>query len=94
MSIAFESDEVQLQKLRERLRQMSDDEPIKFGKIVRDLSELRVSVTPGLVGGKIRRGACRVERKALENSICANLIGPQWPNWSVSECASRKPRKI
>jgi hypothetical protein len=21
-----------------------------------------------------------VEKKALENSICANLIGPQWPN--------------
>ena len=32
MSIAFESEEVQLQKLRERLRQMSDDELINFGK--------------------------------------------------------------
>ena len=39
MSIAFESEEVQLQKLRERLRQMLDDEPIKFGKDVRKLSE-------------------------------------------------------
>jgi hypothetical protein len=46
MSIAFESDEVQLQKLRERLRQMSDDELIKFGKAVRSLSEPRVSLTP------------------------------------------------
>jgi hypothetical protein len=46
MSIAFESEETQLQKLRERLRQMTDDELIKFGKIVRGLSEPRVSVTP------------------------------------------------
>jgi hypothetical protein len=45
-SIAFESQERQLQKLRERLRKMSDDELIKFGKIVRGLSEPRVSVTP------------------------------------------------
>ena len=46
MSIAFETDEVQLQKLRERLRGMSDDELINFGKEVRALSEPRVSVTP------------------------------------------------
>ena len=32
--IAFESPEVQLQKLRERLRQMSDEELIKFAKMV------------------------------------------------------------
>jgi hypothetical protein len=32
--IAFESEEVTLQKLRERLRQMSDEELIKFGKLV------------------------------------------------------------
>lgn len=37
MSIAFESKEVTLQKLRERLRQMSDDELIVFGKMVRSL---------------------------------------------------------
>jgi hypothetical protein len=46
MSIAFEPEEVQLQKLRERLREMSDDDLIKFAKIVRSLSEPRVSVTP------------------------------------------------
>lgn len=46
MSIAFESDEVQLQKLRERLRQMSDDELIKFGKTVLGLSGPRVSPVP------------------------------------------------
>lgn len=45
--IAFESEERQLQKLRERLRQMSDEEVIKFGKTVRGLSAPRVGVTPG-----------------------------------------------
>jgi hypothetical protein len=43
--IAFESKEVTLQKLRERLRQMSDDELIKFGKQVRALAAPRVGVT-------------------------------------------------
>jgi hypothetical protein len=46
MSIAFESSEVELQKLRERLRLMSDEELVKFGKMVRGLSEPRVGVTP------------------------------------------------
>jgi hypothetical protein len=46
MSIAFESDEFALQKLRERLRQMSDEELIKFGKTVRSLSAPRVGVSP------------------------------------------------
>jgi hypothetical protein len=45
-AIAFESNEKQLEKLRERLRLMSDDELIKFGKLVRSLSEPRVSVAP------------------------------------------------
>jgi hypothetical protein len=34
-----ESSEVQLQKLRERLRLMSDEELVRFGKMVRGLSE-------------------------------------------------------
>jgi hypothetical protein len=42
----FESEEVQLQKLRERLRLMSDEELVKFGKTVRGLSEPRVGFTP------------------------------------------------
>ncbi len=37
--IGFESDETILQKLRERLRSMSDDELIRFGKEVRRLAE-------------------------------------------------------
>lgn len=47
MSIAFESDGLALQKLRERLRRMSDEELIKFGKDVRRLSGPRFSPTPG-----------------------------------------------
>jgi hypothetical protein len=43
-SIAFESEEVSLQKLRERLRQMSDEELIKFGKQVRALAAPRIGV--------------------------------------------------
>jgi len=46
MSIAFKSSEVQLQKLRERLRPMSDEELIRFGKMARQLSAPRVGVTP------------------------------------------------
>ena len=44
--IAFESEEVLLQKLRERLRLMSDEELVKFGKMARGLSEPRVSLMP------------------------------------------------
>jgi secreted protein with Ig-like and vWFA domain len=44
--ISFESPEVQLQKLRERLCVMSDEELVKFGKMVRGLTEPRVSVMP------------------------------------------------
>jgi hypothetical protein len=37
--IGFESDEAILRKLRERLRSMTDEELIKFGKQVRKLAE-------------------------------------------------------
>jgi hypothetical protein len=36
--IGFESDEAILQKLRERLRRMTDEELIRFGKEVRRLA--------------------------------------------------------
>jgi hypothetical protein len=38
MSIGFDSEEVILEKLRERLRRMTDEELIKFGKDVRRLA--------------------------------------------------------
>ena len=39
MSISFESEEIVLNKLRERLRRMTDEELIRFGKEVRRLAE-------------------------------------------------------
>ena len=39
MSISFESEEIVMNKLRERLRRMTDDELIRFGKDVRRLAE-------------------------------------------------------
>jgi hypothetical protein len=39
MSISFESDETILDKLRERLRLMTDEELIRFGKDLRRLAE-------------------------------------------------------
>jgi hypothetical protein len=39
ISIGFDSDEIILKKLRERLRRMSDEELIKFGKDGRRLAE-------------------------------------------------------
>ena len=39
MSISFESEDIILKKLRERLRRMTDEELIRFGKDVRKLAE-------------------------------------------------------
>ena len=39
MSISFESEETILESLRKRLRRMTDEELIKFGKDVRRLGE-------------------------------------------------------
>jgi hypothetical protein len=37
-SIVFQSEETHMENLRERLRKMTDEELIKFGKLVRSLS--------------------------------------------------------
>jgi tRNA A37 N6-isopentenylltransferase MiaA len=39
MSIGFDSDDIILAKLREKLRRMTDEELIEFGKNVRKLAE-------------------------------------------------------
>jgi hypothetical protein len=39
MSISFESEEIVLNELRERLRRMTDDRLIRFGKDLRRLAE-------------------------------------------------------
>lgn len=41
MSIAFESQESELQKLRERLRKMPEEELVRFGKAARSLCRNR-----------------------------------------------------
>jgi hypothetical protein len=66
MSIAFESSEVQLQKLRERLRLMSDEEPVKFGKMVRGLSEPRVGVTPDSLKAQLHEARAEWRRRHLK----------------------------
>ena len=65
--LAFESDETHPAKLRERLRKMSDEELIKFGKMVRGLSAPRVGVTPDPWKQQLAQGACRMEATASEN---------------------------
>ena len=39
MAISFQSDEEVLRKLRDKLRRMTDEELVKFGKDVRRLAE-------------------------------------------------------
>jgi hypothetical protein len=39
MAISFQSDEEVLRKLRDKLRKMSNEESIRFGKEVRGLAE-------------------------------------------------------
>jgi hypothetical protein len=39
MAISFQSDEEVLRKLRDRLRKMTDEELVRFGKDVRRLAE-------------------------------------------------------
>jgi hypothetical protein len=46
MAIGFESEEVGLRKLRERLQAMSEAELIEFGKAVRRLCGIRLSGLP------------------------------------------------
>ena len=47
MSVGFESEEYRLRKLRAELAAMSDEELIKFGRLVRSLTiPKRVSPTP------------------------------------------------
>ncbi len=46
MAVGFESDEIHLYRLRERLRAMSDEALIAFGKYAKSLCGIRVSGTP------------------------------------------------
>jgi hypothetical protein len=61
-AIAFESEESKLKKLLERLRLMSDEELIRFGRSVRNLVRAkRVSATPDSWPAQLE--AAREERR-------------------------------
>jgi hypothetical protein len=53
--IGFESDEAILQKLRERLRSMTDAELIEFGKTIRGLAEGSTRTSTRLSGNWKKR---------------------------------------
>jgi len=73
--IAFESPDVQLQKLRERLRLMSDEELVKFGKQVRSLSEPRVGVTPDPWRAQLQEARAEWRRRHPRRSEAVNGSG-------------------
>jgi hypothetical protein len=64
--IAFESEEVALRNLRERLRLMSDEELIAFRKMVRGLSAPRVSVTPDPWKAQLEEARAEWRRRQLK----------------------------
>jgi len=46
MAVGFDSEEIHLYRLRERMRAMPDEALITFGKYARQLCGIRVSGTP------------------------------------------------
>jgi hypothetical protein len=85
--VSFESEETQLRKLRDRLRQMSDKELVKFGKSVRCPSEPRVSVT--LDPWKAQVAATASERMTRKGS---GRRSARHRFWSKSQSKVRKDR--
>ena len=63
MSIGFESAEVQLQRLRERLRLMSDEELVRFGKSLRRLCANRVSGVSDPIEQKLNEARAEWRRR-------------------------------
>jgi hypothetical protein len=64
MAIGFESEEIHLYRLRERLRAMSDEVSITFGKQTRQLCGIRVSGTPEPVYDSVAGSTTGVEKTA------------------------------
>jgi hypothetical protein len=71
MSISFESDEIVLNKLRERLRKMTDEELVKFGKQVR-----RLAANPF----QRQLEEARAEWKCHRKHSCSTI-----PNWEETK---------
>ena len=76
MSIAFESDEIALRKLRERLRKMPDEELIRFGKTVRSLSAPRVGVSPNPWTVQLLEARAEWRRRIPENKATLHQRAP------------------
>ena len=73
--IGFESEEVQLRKLRDRLRTMSDEELIQFGKSLRNICRVkRVSATPDNFEKQLREARGKMEAEASEVKTAQSLL--------------------
>lgn len=70
MSIASELEEKQLQKLRERLRQKSDEELVKFGQTVRGLSAPSVSGAPDPWKAQLQMARAEWRRRYPRMRLC------------------------
>ena len=96
--IALESDETQLQKLRERLRQMSVEELIKFGKTVRGLSAPHPASPPNILlsspfdEGPAEVAACPRHLARRPKMPRIRVREPNRPTRPLAGCA--KPRRL
>jgi hypothetical protein len=66
--IGFDSEDTTLRKLREQLRQMSDEELITFGKYARSLAGLRISGTGDPYKVKLERRVLSGRRRHHRNA--------------------------
>jgi hypothetical protein len=77
MGIGFDSDEIILKKLRERLHRMTDDELIRFGKDVRRLADnpfQRQFDERELSGSGEKKRAARTGKTSLcSKSVCHTI---------------------
>jgi len=74
MSIAIQSSD-ELEQLRARLRKMSDDDLVRFGKAARSLC--RGPRLPGHVQAAVGRGSCGVAAQASKGAVISALL-PDW----------------
>jgi len=63
--IGFESQEVAFQKLRERLRNMTDEQLIKFGKSVRELAAPSVTAAANPFQRQLEEARAEWKRRKL-----------------------------
>ena len=81
--IGFESEEVTLQKLRERLRNMSDTELVQFGKIVSKLSAGPTG-TSNPFKRQLEEARSEWKRRIKTSRLCSWLSMP-FPSLSLAD---------